>query len=399
MNLAVVCERFTPFGGGVERSTAQIAQELVARGHRVTILAADRAEGADLTGAQIRALTTRRVITLMRLGRFAAWARRQLDGGQFDASLSVTTVVPATVLEPRRGTTRHMLERLAAASTGVTARLTQRLGAHLSPSHLLRLQLERRTLRDPRVQRVVAVSRYLADQLERDDRISPNRIEVIPNGAVMPAMSRHRRQTWQQQIRQGFGVPQADPLYLFVADNPRLKGIDPLLRAVKLLKDRGAALTLLIAGRLRYPVQHLAATLGVRDRVRFVGITSHMPALYAAADVTVLPTFHDPASKVVIESLMMSTPVITTIYDGAADFVVPGGNGSLRRGRVLTDPINTEALAEAMLRLADPAERRRCRAKMAGLTDELSMARHVDRLEVILAQTAQGRTTAGATDG
>ncbi len=67
-----------------------------------------------------------------------------------------------------------------------------------------------------------------------------------------------------------------------------------------------------------------------------------------------MPTFYDPSSKVVIESLMMGTPAISTAYNGASDFIAPADGSA--RGRVIADPSDHRALAQAMIELWDPAE-------------------------------------------
>jgi glycosyltransferase involved in cell wall biosynthesis len=113
-----------------------------------------------------------------------------------------------------------------------------------------------------------------------------------------------------------------------------------------------------------------------------------MPELYAAADVTVLPTFYDPSSKVVIESLMLGIPAITTRYNGAAAFVLPEDGPP--RGRVIEDPADDAALAAAMIELRDPAVHAACVAATAGLDQALSMKRHVDQLEQVLQRVVSG---------
>jgi glycosyltransferase involved in cell wall biosynthesis len=134
---------------------------------------------------------------------------------------------------------------------------------------------------------------------------------------------------------------------------------------------------------------------GVAGRAVMIGATREMPALYAAGDVVVLPTYYDPASKVVIEGLMMGRPGITTSYNGAADLVVPGG-GRASRGVVIDDPGDAEALAEAMATMLD-AERRRAFVEAIGprLAAELSMARHVDRLLGVLGEVADAERGGG----
>ena len=156
-----------------------------------------------------------------------------------------------------------------------------------------------------------------------------------------------------------------------------------MFNCLRLLKQREVAATVLIGGPLRYSDQRLAARLDVRDRVRIVGVSRSMQRLYAAVDVTVVPTFHDPAAKVTCESLLLGLPVITTAYDGAAPWVQPAEGRA--RGHVLADPADSEALSRAMTDLADPARRRQYTAAMGGLADELAISRHLDALEALLA--------------
>jgi UDP-glucose:(heptosyl)LPS alpha-1,3-glucosyltransferase len=107
-----------------------------------------------------------------------------------------------------------------------------------------------------------------------------------------------------------------------------------------------------------------------------------MPSLYAAADVTVLPSFYDPSSKVILESLMMGTPAISTTYNGASDHLTPPDGSP--RGLVIDDPADPRKLADVMIRLADADFRGACAEACTGLADQLSMKRHVDQLEQVL---------------
>ncbi|MEX0885074.1 MAG: glycosyltransferase family 4 protein [Phycisphaeraceae bacterium] len=391
LRIAIVTEQFIPEAGGAERSAAQIVELLVARGHAITILAGRYPRDFRWPGVTPLRAPLGRPRGIVPLAGFAMWARRRLDHG-FDASLSITTAVPAAVLEPRAGLVVQSQDRAAARRRTQAGRLLRALGTRLDPRQQLLRQLERRTLRDPRVRRIVAISRYVAGDLKRYYEIPDERIELIPNAAEMPAVDPAQRADWRRQVRAGFNIAADEPVALFPAIDPWRKGIEPLMHAVKRFVDADRPLTVLVAGTLDYGAQCLVARLGVRDRVRFVGPTQHMPALYVAADVTVLPTFHDAASKVVLESLMLATPAISTRYNGSSDFIAPPGGPE--RGRVLDDPADVDALVGAITDLLDPQERARCAAATAGLAAELTMTRHVDRLEQVLRDVAGERRAA-----
>lgn len=387
LRLAVVIESFNPAAGGNERSTQQIVRELVKRGHDVTLITGCCAAVNEPEGVNTLAMSRKKSSSVFRLMRFAKWAGQQLREERFDASLSMTMAAAASVVQPRGGTIRETLARNAAMRGGGFKSTKKKIELALDPKQRLLLALEKRTLADPAVYRVAALSRYVVEQLEAHYAFSEARTVVIPNAAVMPDVDDAQRLAWRTAIRESFHVPDDAVLYLFAAQNPNLKGYPTLLGALEVLRDRGVNAVALLAGGFDYPENQAAEARGLRDRVRVVGPTREMPKLFAAADVTVLPSWYDPSSKVVLESLMMGTPAISTTFNGASDHLKPADGPP--RGCVIDDPGDPRKLADAMAQLAEPGFRAACSAACAGLADQLSMARHVDRLEQVLAEAAK----------
>jgi len=389
MKIALVIENFNPHGGGAERSIARIARELMQLGHDVTLIAGAVGTPESYEGFNVRTLHIHGKYTTLKLYRFVRWARKELAAGQFDVSMSATTAVAAMIVQPHSGTLKETFARNVAIRTNAFARAFKRLMLLLSPKHQLILSLERTTLRDPQVKRFAAISGYVRDQLVDGYRIDPAKVVVIPHAATMPALSAGERQQWRTQVREGFSIPPDAMVYLFAALNPRLKGADTLIKAAAILRKRGMQnFYILLAGTMGYRQPQLAAKLDVRDCLRFVGMTNHMDRLYCATDVTVLPTFYDSSGNVIIESLMLGVPAISTKYAGASDFILPG-NGVIR-GRVFDDPSDAEALADAMQQLADPAARAQCTQMCEGLADSLSMKIHVQKLCSLFEEARRG---------
>jgi glycosyltransferase involved in cell wall biosynthesis len=67
-------------------------------------------------------------------------------------------------------------------------------------------------------------------------------------------------------------------------------------------------------------------------------------------DVGILPTFYDPSSRFILETLAAGKPAITTRYNGAVDHFTDG-----RHGTVVDEPENIVALAEAIRYFANRA--------------------------------------------
>jgi glycosyltransferase involved in cell wall biosynthesis len=113
------------------------------------------------------------------------------------------------------------------------------------------------------------------------------------------------------------------------------KGFDVLLRAMRLLVDRApeARLQLWLAGdgQERAALESLATSLGLADRVRFLGHCGQaaMARFWAAIDLFVLPSRWEGLPFVVLEAMAHAKPVVATTVDGVPEAVVEGATGLL----------------------------------------------------------------------
>jgi glycosyltransferase involved in cell wall biosynthesis len=107
-------------------------------------------------------------------------------------------------------------------------------------------------------------------------------------------------------------------------------------------------------GPLRRELENLAVTLGVLDRVRFLGWRTDRAALLRAADICVLPSRYEPFGTVILEAWAAGTPLVACASAGPAAHIEDGVSG-------LLTPINdAPALAVALRRaLKDEDLRRR----------------------------------------
>jgi glycosyltransferase involved in cell wall biosynthesis len=99
-------------------------------------------------------------------------------------------------------------------------------------------------------------------------------------------------------------------------------------------------------------LRRIADELGIRDRVSFAGQTDRVSDWYAASDVVVHASDHEPFGLVVCEAMLMGCAVIASDEGGPREIVDHEKTGLLVAR-------NVDAIATAMGRLlADPAERR-----------------------------------------
>ena len=141
------------------------------------------------------------------------------------------------------------------------------------------------------------------------------------------------------------------PLLVTVGHLIERKGQAVAIEALARLPD--ATLMLVGDGPDRRALERLAASLGVTNRVRFLGAKPHeeLPDLLAAANVMVLPTKSEGLANVWVEALACGTPVVTMNVGGAPDVIDRPAAGRL----VSRDP---GAIASAVTELlaAPPAQ-------------------------------------------
>ncbi|MGF1676557.1 MAG: glycosyltransferase family 4 protein [Rivularia sp. (in: cyanobacteria)] len=185
---------------------------------------------------------------------------------------------------------------------------------------------------------VVAVSDQVAEDL-REIGVPQDAIRVISNGVDIEEFSPGNgasRETWN--------LPTGVPLAMFAGDIrlPR-KNLDTVLRALVQVSDLHLAVVGVIDGS---PYPQLAASLGISERVHFLGFRRDVPSIMKVVDLFVFPSRYEPFGLVVTEAMATGIPVITAKCTGAAFLVTP------EAGIVLSDPDDSKALALSMQKLS-----------------------------------------------
>ena len=119
--------------------------------------------------------------------------------------------------------------------------------------------------------------------------------------------------------------------FLFVGQLIHGKGVMPLLNAWQKFSqtDRDKKQLVLIGdGPLRETAEGFSRKTRINN-VRFVGGIPYkqVEQYYSNSDVFILPTMGDLFSLVITEAMAFSLPVMTSIYNGAAELIRPGENG------------------------------------------------------------------------
>ncbi len=222
--------------------------------------------------------------------------------------------------------------------------------------------------------RVNAVCQFSAEALAEKDGFRGDRIEVIENGIDL---SRYRPTEDRTALRLRLGL---DPSRLYVANVARLHPVKDQATLVRAFADVAARLPdadlLLVGdGALRASLEQQVQELGLRDRVRFLGVRRDVPDLLHAIDLFTLTSVSEAASITLLEAMGCGRAVVATRVGGNPEIVRDEVDGLLvPRG-------DAAALAEALAGLLVDRARRETmgRAGAARVRERFTIERTVHR--------------------
>jgi len=352
MRAAISIESFRPGPGGVEAAAFALASELGRRGTELTVLCRESV-GEAPPRVSVERLGGPAFWQPLRVAEFSRRTARAARAGRFDVVQAYSRTRHQTVYRAGGGSHAAYMER-------VYARPALR---RISPRHAVLLAIEGAAFADPR-QIVLCNSRFAADEIARRHGVPAARLEVIYNGVDLERFHPRLREAALSALRAELGLE--GPVALFAGSGFARKGLD---RAIAGLARAGVKGHLVVAGSGdARPFRDQAESLGIGDRVRFLGLRADLPALCAAADLFVLPTRYDPFANACLEAMAAGVPVATTLDNGAAELVEPGGNGFLC----------AEDFAPAFRALEDPARLRELGGAARRAAERLTWAAHAD---------------------
>lgn len=386
MKVALIIEWIDAWRGGAETSTEQFLRHLTRTGVELTLFTRSRLSSTP--GLRIRTISVTTPARSRRTRLFAQRAAAAVGEERFDIVHAVSPCLAANVYEPRGGTVAETtLRNLAVRPPGLW-REFKRATNRLNPKQRMMLRYERRLLGGPRRPMVIALSDYVVRQLREHYDYPADRIRKVFNGVDPDWADVSTRQQDRTDIRKLYNIRQNDLLAIMVAHNFKLKGLRRWLEALKRLVD-GTDLPLrsLVIGKDTSILwERLVAREGLSSRIHLTGPTRRVSAFFHAADLLVHPTYYDPCSRVVLEAMTTGLPVITTRYDGASEIIENGVNGL-----VLDEVDCVRALANGVVRLADPDVRAKMGAAALNVADRVSMERHANGVYRVYQETIEAQ--------
>jgi UDP-glucose:(heptosyl)LPS alpha-1,3-glucosyltransferase len=375
VRIALIVEWLDAWRGGAETSTRQFLRHVVDLGVNVDVFT--RSRSASAPGLTIHTLRSSSPSRMRSSSRFPGRAAQAVRDIRCDLVHSIVPSPAADIYQPRGGTVAETIDRNIALRPSSTGRQFKRLVNRLNAKQRARLRLERRLLtRSPRPI-VVAISDYVRRQLTAHYSFPESHVRHVFNGVDPDTSDAAQRAADRADVRRLHNIAADETLAVLVAHNFKLKGVRRWIETMaRITRGSGPLLRSLIIGK-ESPVrwQKLAARMDLTDRLQFAGPTQRIHAYYHAADFLVHPTYYDPCSRVVLESLASRLPCITTRYDGASEVIEDGVNGF-----VLESADDVDGLVERTAALCDPSTRDRMVEATAETASRISMRRHAEEM-------------------
>ncbi|MFH1037890.1 MAG: glycosyltransferase family 4 protein [PVC group bacterium] len=286
---------------------------------------------------------------------FARQCRREVAAGGFDIVHSFGRTWGMDVFQPLGGSQMAGLVGNIRSIPRLPKRILKVATYLFSIRRIAYFYIEKVQIREAKI--VIAISAMVKNDLIRYCRLSPEKVRIVRNGVDLEKFHPRNKNLYRDKIRRVLGLTDEDVFVIFVAHNFRLKGLQALLRSLAYLNDRCPGhpfkVGVLGAGKIKKYTSR-ARKLGVADRLIFLASSEEPPRYYAAADISVHPSFYDPSALVVLEAMASGLPVITTTYCGTSEIIQDG-----REGYVVGTPYDIAGLTDRILRLSDAALRQK----------------------------------------
>lgn len=352
MDIALCYESVLPARGGCEHYISDLARRLARDGHSVHLYASRWDASALPPTLHYHRLPSVRGPRFLRPWRFGKAVEDALRQSRHDVTMGFDKTWGQDILYPQGGLhVASAAHNLLKHPPGIT-RMIARWLKLFDPAARSFRQLERKQYLGEKRPLILVNSRMVQRHFEIYYDIPPSDVHVLP-AAIDPArFVADDRLKRRAEERQRWGVADDEPVGLFVAMNYRLKGLVPLLHSLRHV-DGSKRFRVAIVGHPRFQsYEHLAARLGVAEKVKFLGFRADPRDAYFAADFLVHPTFYDPCSLVVLEALACGLPVVTSRYNGASELFTHG-----EAGFVVENPHDYRELAGAIGLLLDSPTR------------------------------------------
>lgn len=189
------------------------------------------------------------------------------------------------------------------------------------------------------------------------EKVPAARTEVIYNGIDLEAF---RHLTRDEALKQSLGIPAQNKVIGIVANFRPMKRHETFVHAARLIVNRRSDVDFILLGcdprgegKRQAELEALSATMGVRDKLHFVGSRPDVLRFLSIFDIGVNCSEGEGLSNAIMEYMASDIPCVVSNSGGNPDLVTNDVNG------VTFTLDDHEELATEIIRLLDDPERRK----------------------------------------
>lgn len=329
IKIAIVASRFPPQGdlGGIEIANQDISDQLVKRGHDVSLIASGEKNTIEKLSNKVKIY---RVVNpnVKVIGTLFFW---------LNAFFALKKIKPDIV---------HCQTIQMAFPAFLYKKIYKKPyivwchGHDVYFSWAFKKSIFRMVL--PQANAIVVLTDHMKQELQKNCKYD---IVVIPNGINTQKFKGFSKSS----IRAKYNVPIDQKIILFVGALKPVKGIRYLIEAFKIICQKIPEAKLIIVGDdfERQSLESIVKQDGLEEKVDFIGRVLHdkIPEYLALADVFVLPSLSEGLPVVILEAMSSGLPVVATNVRGVPEIINDGENG------FLVEPKNSQQIVDKILML------------------------------------------------
>jgi glycosyltransferase involved in cell wall biosynthesis len=248
---------------------------------------------------------------------------------------------------PRRYAIQHLVLP-ANSKQSPTSRWLRRALGHLN----LKLSASLLTM-------TICVSNAVKNSLVREFGFPQRKMKTIHNGVSLLDFTPSNNEG--MRLRKQFGIGEDEFLLICTARLSEQKGIDILLKAIALVRQRGLGCKCILIGDgpLRNDLMALAQRLDLSGQVFFEGFRGNVRAYLSAGSAFILTSHQEGLPLAILEAAACGLPCIVTDVGGNTEVVTDRVNG------LVVPPGSPDAVADAISFLSTHSQERQQMARMA----------------------------------
>jgi glycosyltransferase involved in cell wall biosynthesis len=169
--------------------------------------------------------------------------------------------------------------------------------------------------------RIVVISNQQREEISATFHVGkPEQFTVIPLGIEVDTLQ--ARTETRDRMRREIGLEPSEIAVGFVGRLTEIKNISLLLRTARLFLDESKIKFFIIGdGHMRSELESEAQSLGLNDKVIFLGNRTNIAEVYCTLDIVALTSLNEGTPLSLIEAMAAGVPIISTGVGGVRDLL------------------------------------------------------------------------------